>query len=158
MVRHMLAAEVQFYDVIVFFHILAVVLAYGPTFAYGLFFATAGKTNPAALPAVGRAVVTWSKVATRLGLLVILISGLWLTDDRWDFSDFFTSWGLIAVLILFGMTQFHFIPTTQRFVEAAEAGRQDEVMALAGAQQKTGPIAGIIVILTIYVMTAKPFL
>jgi Predicted integral membrane protein (DUF2269) len=154
----MIAAEVQFYDVIVFFHILAVVLAFGPTFAYGLFFATAGRTNPAALPTIGRVVVTWSQIATRLGLLVILISGLYLTDDRWDFSDFFSSWGIVAVLVLFAMTQFHFIPSTQKFVEAAEAGRQDEVQALAGAQQKTGPIAGIIVILTIYVMTAKPFL
>jgi Predicted integral membrane protein (DUF2269) len=154
----MIAAEVQFYDVVVFFHTLAVVLAFGPTFAYGLFFATAGRTNPAALPTIGRVVVTWSQIATRLGILVILISGLYLTDDRWDFGDFFASWGIIATLILFGMTQFHFIPTTQRFVDAAEAGREDEVAALAGAQQRTGPIAGIIVILTIYVMTAKPFL
>ncbi len=154
----MIAAEVQFYDVVVFFHILAVVFAFGPTFAYGLYFATAGKTNPAALPTIGRVVITWSRIATRLGILVILITGLWLVDDRWEFSDFFTVWGLAAVLVLFAMTQFHFIPSTQKFVEAAEAGRQEEVQRLAGAQQKTGPIAGIIVILTIYVMTAKPFL
>ena len=49
----MIAAEVQFYDVVVFFHILALVLAFGPTFAYGLFFATAGP-DPAALPTIGR--------------------------------------------------------------------------------------------------------
>jgi hypothetical protein len=154
----MIAAEVQFYDVVVFFHILAVLLAFGPTFAYGLFFATAGRTNPAALPTVGRVVVTWNKVATRLGILVILISGLYLTDDRWEFSDFFSSWGIVAVLILFAMVQWHFIPASQKFVEAAEAGRVDEVQALAAQQQRTGPIAGIIVILTVYVMTAKPFL
>lgn len=154
----MLAAEVQFYDVVVFLHILAVVVAFGPTFAYGVFFATAGRTNPAALPTIGRAVVTWSQIATRLGIVVILITGLYLVDDRWDFGDFFVAWGIIAALILFAMTQWHFIPTTQRLVEAAEAGRQDEVAAIAGAQQRSGPIAGIIVILTLYVMTAKPFL
>ncbi len=154
----MIAAEVQFYDVVVFFHVLAFVLAFGPTFAYGLFFATAGKTNPAALPTIGRAVLTWSRIATRWGIVVILISGLYLTDDRWDFSDFFVSWGIVAILILFAMNQFHFIPSTARFVEAAEAGRQDEAQAIAVQQQRTGPIAGIIVILTIYVMTAKPFL
>jgi uncharacterized membrane protein len=154
----MLAAEVQFYDVVVFLHILAVVLAFGPTFAYGVFFATAGRTNPAALPTIGRAVVTWSQIATRLGIVVILITGLYLVDDRWDFGDFFVAWGIIAALILFAMSQWHFIPTTQRLVEAAEAGRQDEVAAIAGAQQRSGPIAGIIVILTLYVMTAKPFL
>jgi hypothetical protein len=89
---------------------------------------------------------------------VILISGLYLTDDRWDFGDFFVSWGLAAVVVLFAMSQWYFIPTTQRFVEAAEAGRSEEVMAIADQQRKVGPVAGIIVILTLYVMTAKPFL
>jgi len=154
----MIAAEVQFYDVIVFFHITAVLLAFGPTFAYGAFFATAGRTNPAALPTIGRVVVMWSRIATRLGLVVILITGLYLVDDRWDFADFFSSWGIVAVLILFALSQWYFIPTTQRFVDAAEAGRQDEVAAIAASQQKVGPVAGIIVILTMYVMTAKPFL
>jgi Predicted integral membrane protein (DUF2269) len=154
----MIAAEVQFYDVVVFVHVLAVVLAFGPTFAYGAFFATAGNTNPAALPTIGRAVLTWSRIATRWGIVLILISGLYLTDDRWDFADFFASWGIVAILVLFAMNQFHFIPSTARFVDAAEAGRQDEAQAIAALQQKTGPIAGIIVILTLYVMIAKPFL
>ena len=154
----MIAAEVQFYDVVVWLHITAVLLAFGPTFAYGAFFAVAGQTNPAALPTIGRVVVSWSRIATRLGILVILISGLYLTDDRWDFGDFFVSWGLAAVVVLFAMSQWYFIPTTQRFVEAAEAGRSEEVMAIAGQQRKVGPLAGIIVILTLYVMTAKPFL
>lgn len=154
----MIAEAVLFYDVVVFFHILAVVLAFGPTFAYGAFFATAGRTNPAALPTIGRVVVMWSRIATRWGLLVILITGLYLVDDGpSDFADFFVSWGIVAVLVLFAMSQWYFIPTTQKFVDAAEAGRQDEVQALAAGQQKVGPIAGIIVILTIYVMTAQPF-
>jgi Predicted integral membrane protein (DUF2269) len=154
----MIAAEVQFYDVVVWLHITAVLLAFGPTFAYGAFFAVAGQTNPAALPTIGRVVVSWSRIATRLGILVILVSGLYLTDDRWDFGDFFVSWGLAAVVILFAMSQWYFIPTTQRFVEAAEAGRSEEVRAIADQQRKVGPLAGIIVILTLYVMTAKPFL
>ena len=39
-----------------------------------------------------------------------------------------------------------------------EAGRTEEAQEIAAGQQKAGPIAGIIVILTIYVMTAQPFL
>ena len=154
----MIAAEVQFYDVMVFFHITAVLLAFGPTFAYGAFFAVAGQTNPAALPTIGRVVVTWSRIATRLGLLVILITGIYLVEDRWEYGDFFVSWGLAAVVVLLAMSQWFFIPTTQKFVEAAEAGRTEEVMAIADRQRKVGPIAGIIVILTVYVMTARPFL
>jgi hypothetical protein len=137
-----------------------VLLAFGPTFAYGAFFAAAGQTNPAALPTIGRVVVSWSRIATRGGILLILITGLFLVMnyELWDFSDFFVSWGLAAVLILFAMSQWYFIPTTEKFVEAAEAGRTDEVQTIAASQRKVGPIAGIIVILTIYVMTAQPFL
>jgi hypothetical protein len=154
----MIAAEVQFYDVVVFFHITAVLLAFGPTFAYGMFFAVAGQTNPVALPTIGRVVVTWSRIATRLGLLLILITGLYLVDDRWDFGDFFVAWGLVATLGLLAMNQWFFIPSTQRFVDAAESGRSEEAMAIAARQRVMGPVAGITVILTIYVMTAKPFL
>jgi hypothetical protein len=156
----MIAAAVEFYDVVVWLHITAVLLAFGPTFAYGAFFAAAGQTNPAALPTIGRVVVSWSRIATRGGILLILITGLFLVMnyELWDFSDFFVSWGLAAVLILFAMSQWYFIPTTEKFVEAAEAGRTDEVQTIAASQRKVGPIAGIIVILTIYVMTAQPFL
>jgi hypothetical protein len=149
---------VQFYDVTVFFHILAVVLVFGPTYLYGPLFATAGQTNPAAVPTIGRVVVLWGSTAGRIGMLVILASGLYLTDDRWDFSDFFASWGLAAIIALFALSEAFFLPSTRRLVDAAEAGRVDEVQAIAARQRVVGPIAGLIVILTLYVMSAKPFL
>jgi len=154
----MIAAEVQFYDVIAFFHITAVVLAFGPTFAYGVFFATAGRMNPAALPAVGQSVVTWGRTAQRLSMLVILASGIYLVADRWEFADFFASWGMAAIIALIALSEAYFIPTTKRFVAAAQAGDEAEVQAIAKQQQAVGPLAGILVVLTIYVMTAKPFL
>lgn len=154
----MLTAAVEFYDVVVFFHILAVVLAFGPTFAYSLFFATAARMNPAALPAVGQAVVTWGRTAQRLSIVVIIASGIYLTSERFEFSDFFVSWGMAAILVLLALSEAYFIPSTKRFIAAAEAGRDEEVQALARQQGTMGPIAGLIVVLTIYVMTAKPFL
>ena len=154
----MIAAEVQFYDVVLWVHITAVVLAWGPTFAYPVFFATAGRVNPAALPTLAHAVLTWSRTATRLNILLLIVSGLYLTDDRWDFGDFFVSWGLASVLILLAMLEFFFIPNTKKFISAAEGGRQEEAMALAARQRMAGPIAGLLVIVTIYVMTAQPFL
>ena len=154
----MIAAEVQFYDVAVFFHIAAVVLVWGPTFSYGVFFATAGKTNPAALPTIARSILIWGRTAGRLGMLLVLVSGLYLVDERWQWGDFFVSWGMAAIVVLFALSETFFNPTSKRFVEAFEAGRTDEVQAIATRQRQIGPLAGIIVILTIYVMTAKPFL
>ena len=164
----MIATAVQFYDVVLFFHTLFVVLAFGPTFAYGLYMAIAQREGGVAVPAVGRAMITWDRIAVTLGMVVILISGIYMaaSDARgWEFSDFFISWGFVAILILFGLTHGYFGPRTRRAVELAErdlaAGERKlsgEFEALSAQIARVGATAGLIVVLTIYVMTAKPFL
>jgi len=163
----MIPLAVQFYDVVVFLHILAVVLAFGPTFAYGVFIAVATRDGGVAIPSVGRAMVTWDRIAGTLGMTVILLSGIYLVSDSpaWEASDFFVSWGFVAIIILFGLVHGFFAPRTREAVALAERdlgtgdGKlSDEFHALSARLSKVGPIAGLIVVLTIYVMTAKPFL
>jgi hypothetical protein len=153
----MIAAEVQFYDVVVWLHITAVVLAFGPTFAYPVFMANAAPQGPQAIVAVARAIVTWGRLATTGGLILILLTGLYLTDDMWDFGYFFVTWALAATIVLFGLVHGFFLPRTKQVIAAAEAGRIEEIQAIAGQVKKVGPIANLLVVLTIYVMTAKPF-
>jgi hypothetical protein len=164
----MITADVEFYNVVLFFHITSVVLAFGPTFAYGLFLAVAQREGGIAVPAIGRAIVIWDRIAVTLGMTVILISGIYMTssDARgWEFSDFFISWGFVAILLLFGLVHGYFAPRTRKSVELAERdlGAGDgklstEFDALSGQIAKVGSATGLLVILTIYVMTAKPFL
>lgn len=164
----MIVTAVSFYDVTLFFHILAVVLAFGPTFAYGVFIAFAVREGGGAVPPIGRAIVAWDRVAGTLGMTVVLLSGLYLvgSDARgWEFSDFFVSWGFLAILILFGLVHGFFAPRTRQAVQLAErdlgsgGGKlSDEFDELSAKISKVGGIAGLIVVLTIYVMTAKPFL
>ena len=165
----MVTASVQFYDVILFFHILAVVLAFGPTFAYGLFLTVAQRDGGVAIPSVGRAIVIWNRIAGTLGMTVILLSGLYMTssDNRgWEYSDFFVSWGFVAIVVLFGLAHGYFAPRTKRAVELAErdvnegrgSAMSDDYNSLSGQLSKVGALAGLIVALTIYVMSAKPFL
>ena len=162
---------VQFYDVVLFFHITSIVLAFGPTFAYGLFLATAERDGGVAIPSVGRAMITWDRVAGTIGMTVILLSGIYLvTRDTspWEFSDFFVSWGFVAIIVLFGVVHGYFGPRTRRAVELAErdldeaSGRREEMSgefrALSSQIAKVGGAAGLLIVLTIYVMTAKPFL
>ena len=145
--------------------ILAVVLAFGPTFAYGLFIAQAQREGGAAVPAVGRAINTWDRVAGTLGMTLILITGIYMGfRDFWDFSDFFISWGFVAIILMFGLVHGYFGPKTREAVRLAErdleggGGLSDEFNALSAQIARVGGIAGLIIILTIYVMTAKPFL
>lgn len=160
---------VTFYDVVLFFHIAAVVLAFGPSFAYPVFLAVAQRTDPRALPAVGRGMMTWDRIALFL-LVVLLAAGLYLVADSpaWGFSDFYISWGLLVVIVIGGLSGAYFTPKTRRMVELVErdvaaAGDgevqlSEEFHALNRQVGQVGTFAGILIILTIYVMTAKPFL
>ena len=162
----MVTATVTFYSVVVFFHIAAVVIGFGPTFAYGAYMATAQREGGGAIPTIGRTMVLWDRTALTGAMALILITGIYLASDGpYGMGSFFISWGFVAIVILFGLGHGFFIPKTKQAVELAErdlAAPQGklsaEFEALSGQLAKGGIAAGLLVILTIYVMTAKPFL
>jgi len=170
MLRPMIATAVQFYDVVTFFHISAVVIGFGPTFAYGLFQMAAANDGLRASLGVSRAIVRWNQTGTTWGMVLVLITGLYLVGDGpWSFSDFFISWGFVAIVVLFGLAHGFFLPRERQViakleeeVEAPGGDRKTEMseglQLLEGQIAKVGAAAGILVLLTIYVMTAKPFL
>lgn len=162
----MIATAVQFYDVVTFVHVTAVVIGFGPTFAYAAFAITAQREGGVALPAVGRATMFWDRTVNTAAAVLILLTGIYMVSDGpYDFATFFVSWGFVAILILLGLTHGYFIPKTRQQVELAERDLASperkisaEYDALTGQIAKVGGLAGLIIILTIYVMTAKPFL
>ena len=164
----MTTVAVTFYDVVLWLHISGVVLAFGPTFAFGLYMALAQRKHPRAMPAFLEGSLLVQRTLVTAGGVLILISGLYLAFDRWDLGYFFITWGLVAIVVLLGMVHGFFIPNDTRTKESAErdieaAGPTGEVKfsektnALGMRSARVGPVAGLIVILTIYVMTAKPF-
>jgi len=110
--------------------------------------------------------VLWDRTALTGAMTLILITGIYLASDGpYGMGSFFISWGFVAIVILFALTHAFFIPRTRRAVELAERdlaapdGKlSTEFEALSGQLAKVGIAAGLLVILTIYVMTAKPFL
>jgi hypothetical protein len=164
----MTTLAVQFYDVVVWLHVTAVVLAFGPTFAFGIYIAMTARNHPRSIPAVIEAQNVINRGLVTIGAVVVLLSGLYLAADRWDFSEFFIGWGILAVLVLIGLVHGYFLPNDRRALAAAKrdidaaGGGQVEFgpeYSRAGmASARMGPIAGLIVIVTIYVMVAKPFL
>jgi uncharacterized membrane protein len=163
-----IAANVQFYDVVVWLHISAAILAFGPTFGYAFFQAIAERTNPRAIPTVMRAMSTIDRVMVTPGILVLIAAGIYLAADRWEFSDAFIGAGIVLALILLGLVHGFFMPAERKLAELAErdiaaAGDgevklSDEYMAISKRTGQIGTLAGLIVILTVYLMAAKPFL
>jgi hypothetical protein len=162
------AVAVTFYDVVLWVHVSAVVVGFGPTFAYGIWIGIAASQEPRSVPFVLRVTQSIDKTFVTVGATLILLSGLYLVSDRWDFGYFFVTWGIVAVLVLLGLTHGFFRPNEARAEELArrdveaspgsEVKFSDEFNALSAKMARIGPIAGLIVILTMYVMTAKPFL
>lgn len=165
----MIATAVTFYDVVLWVHITAVVLAFGPTFAYPVFLAVAERTDPRSLPVVARGVLAWDRIGQML-LIVILGAGIYLIADSpfYELSDFYISWGFLAVIAVGALSGGFFTPKTRVLIEIAErdiaASGPGEVklsaefQALSGRIARVGTATGILILLTIYVMTAKPFL
>jgi len=159
-------ATVQFYDVVVFFHVIAVVVGLGPTFAYGAFLATATGEGGGAVPAIGRAIGLWDRTALTAALTIVLISGIYLAaDGPYGAGSFFISWGFVVIVFFFAISHGFFIPKTKQAVALAERDLanpegelSDEFNALNGTLAKVGMATGLIVVLTVYVMIAKPFL
>ena len=150
---------VEFYNVVVWLHITAFLIAFGPTYGYGLFMAAAAKAGPGAVVEGVRAMMNWGRVGITSGGVVLLITGNYLAaDGPYEFSDFFTAWGNLAVLFLLGMSHAYFTPRDRRVIELIESDQGEEAQALGQRTSKVGALMGVVVILTIYVMTAKPFL
>ncbi len=149
---------VQFYDVILWIHIVAFLVAFGPTYGYGLFMAAASKAGPTAMIEAVKAMAKWDRIAITIGAIVLLVSGHYMAGDRWDFSDFFVNWGNIVILVLLGFTHAYFVPRERRVIAALEQGNEEEAQALGQKLGMVGAFMGVLVILTVYVMTAKPFL
>lgn len=165
----MSTAAVSLYDVIVWVHVSAVVIGFGGTFAYGVLLAAAGRADPRSIPALLRAMGANDRSLVTIGGVVVLLTGIYLAADRWNFGEVFIGWGIVAVLVLLGMTHGFFIPTERRAGEAAE---RDIESSGAGGDVRLGEdfdrankrlavggsIAGLIIVVTIYMMVAKPFL
>jgi hypothetical protein len=163
-----LALAVSFYDVVKWVHISSIVVAFGPTFAYGVWIAIASANDPRSIPFVYRVLQAIDGTFVTVGGILILLSGIYLTADRWDFGYFFITWGVIAIIVLLGLTHGFFRPNERRAerlarrdLESSAGGEvrfSDEFNAVSLKMARMGPVAGLIVIVTIYVMTAKPFL
>jgi hypothetical protein len=153
---------VAFWEVVLALHILAVVIAFGATFAYPVIFSVAGK-YPRSLPAFYRAIHAISQRVINPGLLAILVFGIYLASKLHLWHSFFVQWGL-AVVIVIGAVEGAFLgPREKRLVEVAEAdiaaaGPDGEVVQSAEHQSlvrsvgAAGALMDLLVIVTIYFM------
>jgi uncharacterized membrane protein len=152
------------YKIALFLHILAVVLAFGPTFGYGIFFSVAPQ-HPRATPAIIAGIERCDRYLVNPGMIILLLAGLYLlVDGDWETSEAFIGVGFLAIIVLFGMQHAFFQPQTRKAKELAERDLKagdalsPEFEAVSERLGKVGGLAGLIVVVAIFFMSYKPFL
>lgn len=154
------------YKIALFLHTLAVVLAFGPTFGYGILFSVL-PSYPQATPALLAGIQRIDRYLVTPGMVVVLLAGIYLivaSDDAWDGSEAFITIGFVAIIALFGLQHGFFRPQTAQAKELAERDLKTgdtlsaEFEELSRRLGTVGPIAGAIVVVTIFFMSYKPFM
>jgi hypothetical protein len=140
---------VQFYDVVVAIHVMAVVAAFGLWFAYPLLVPRGDAAAHRAQARVARVVVTPA------GTLALL-AGIYLASDRsyWDKS--WVGIPLIILIVLMGITGGYFIPRQLRLAELADAGAGADYDALASQVARVAMAAAALVLVAVFLMVVKP--
>jgi len=154
------------YEIVLAVHIMAVVVAFGVTFAYPIMFAVAARADPRTLPTMHRVEYTIERRLINPGLLVVLLAGIFLASDGHHCSEFFVQWGLGAVVVIGGLVGSVMIPTAKRAEAAAArdiAAGDGEAMTLGEEYQglvrrlsTVGTLLSLIVLVTIFMMVVKP--
>ena len=154
------------FEVVLAIHIMAVVVAFGVTFAYPIMFAVAARHDPRGLPLLHRIEYTIERMLVNPGLLVVLVAGIYLASKGHYWSDFFVQWGLAAVVVIGALIGAVMIPTAKRAeqtaardVAAAGEGEVEmsvEYRALVRRLSTVGSLLSVLVLVTILFMAIKP--
>ena len=155
-------AAITAYNISLWIHISAVVVGFGATFAEAVMVPVALKMDPRHLPYVHRLSLVINQRMATPALALIIITGIYQTADRWEFSDFWISATFLIALILGGLNGAYFIPSDRRLAplverDLAETGAPSErYLAQAKRQGMFGALAGLLVLAAIFLMVTKP--
>ncbi len=156
---------VTFYTFVLALHIAAIVIAFGVTFAYPVMYAVGLKREPRAMPGFHRIQDTVGKFVISPFLGLALLCGIYLASKLKVWSDFYVQWGFAVIIVLGGLGGAFFAPRERKLGELAErdvaaAGDGEvrwsaEYLALRRQVEIVGYVSSILILLTIYFMTAQ---
>lgn len=155
---------VAFYEVVLALHIIAVVFAFGATFAYPVLLGAVTKADPRALPALYRALHAISQRVIMPGVAAIVVFGIYLASHLHLWNTFFVQWGIGVSIVIGAVEGMYLGPREKRLIEAA-----DRDVAAAGGSEVAfgaehdslvrqvggvGALMDLLVVITIFFMVA----
>jgi hypothetical protein len=154
------------YEVVLAIHIMAVVAAFGVTFAYPIMFAVGARRDPRSLPILHRIEYTIERLLVNPSLGLLLLAGIYLASKGHYWSQFFVQWGLAAAIVIGALVGSVMIPTAKRAEQvaardlASSTGADVELSAeyrgLVRRLSTVGTLMSVLVLVTILFMAIKP--
>jgi len=154
---------ISLYDTVLFVHILAVVVAFGVTFTYGLLDACARRAGIPDTVALHRFQVFLSRRLITPAMVVVLVAGLCLTfDGPYEPGDPWLGATLTILIVSVGLVGAVLTTAERRMLAIAQRGAQagggldDEYAAVARRYAACGGLVSLLVVVAIFLMTVKP--
>ncbi len=161
----MLAPAVFFWQIVLAVHVVFVVAAFGLLLSYPLITIAAERLDRRSLPVILRVRALLGRSLVNPGLLIVVISGVYLAAQQHQWSDFYVWWGIAAALAIGGLEGA--LVTRQSvalaglaerdvglFGEAGGGWSSDYVAARSRADQVNALLA-VIVVVTTFLMVVQ---
>jgi uncharacterized membrane protein len=146
---------VSTYSVVVALHIIAVVAAYGLPLSAPLLVPYVRRRHPAALGGLHAAQLRLNTVITAPFTVLVLAFGAYLASDGDRWGDPFVSTGIAAIAVIAVVGGGVVVPALRRLTTLDPASAEyDRVYRRYMASES---FLGAVVLVTIFVMAAKPF-
>jgi uncharacterized membrane protein len=151
------------YGVGKFIHVFAVIVAFGPTYAYPFMGAISAKTDPRAVPTIHRIIAAIDRYLLMPGLVILTLAGFYLVSKgKIQLSEAYVSVGIAGVLIVGAMQGMFFSKWNREALALAESDLKSgdtlgpEYMALTKKIAGAGQFVGILIAVVVFFMVVKP--
>jgi hypothetical protein len=115
----MLVSAVAFQQLVLAVHILGVVVGFGVTFSYPIFFGVGSRLEPGAMPWFFRMMQLLTRQLVYPGLLIVLVCGIYLASKEDQFHAFYVQWGIFAVIAIGAIEGAVMAPRVRKLIEVS---------------------------------------
>jgi hypothetical protein len=146
---------ILFYDVVLWVHIVAVLVAFGGVFWYPVWFGIVERWEPAQRANFHRAQATFGKYVISPFLLLIILAGAYLASDRDYWSEVWVTVPLVIAIVIGGLGGAYFGPREDRLAALADGGGGAEYERLFVQVRNVAYLAMLLVLVAAFFMVTK---
>lgn len=158
---------ILFYDVVLAVHVMAIVIAFGVTFAYPVIEAQLKRLAPRSMPSWHTTVAFVDGKFVTPAAGVALFAGVYMASDRDLFAKVWVQFPFAALIVIFGVVGSFFTPQSRKLAElaaqdvAASPGDgpvswSAEYEAASKRVAIVGTVIGVLILASVFFMVAKP--